>query len=89
MLCCIGIDAVNRTSKPVPPTHTGMNAVTCPKSPTRRNADETLLPSRQRCRRDSAQIHLEYLRQIFNPKRDTPLNSLENLFAGIEAMQKK
>ena len=25
---------------------------------------------------------VEYLRQILNPKRDTPLNSLENLFAG-------
>jgi nanoRNase/pAp phosphatase (c-di-AMP/oligoRNAs hydrolase) len=32
---------------------------------------------------------VEYLRQILNPKRDTPLNSLENLFAGIEAEQKK
>ena len=32
---------------------------------------------------------VEYLRQILNPKRDTPLNSLENLFAGIEAGQKK
>ena len=31
----------------------------------------------------------EYLRQILNPKRDTPLNSLESLFAGIEAEQKK
>jgi oligoribonuclease NrnB/cAMP/cGMP phosphodiesterase (DHH superfamily) len=32
---------------------------------------------------------VEYLRQILNPKRDTPLNSLESLFAGIEAEQKK
>jgi len=32
---------------------------------------------------------VEYLRQILNPKRDTPLNSLENLFAVIEAGQKK
>ncbi len=27
---------------------------------------------------------VEYIRQILNPKRDTPLNSLENLFAEIE-----
>ena len=32
---------------------------------------------------------VEYIRQVLNPKRDTPLNSLENLFAGIEAAQKK
>jgi oligoribonuclease NrnB/cAMP/cGMP phosphodiesterase (DHH superfamily) len=32
---------------------------------------------------------VEYIRQILNPRRDTPLNSLENLFAGIEAEQKK
>ena len=32
---------------------------------------------------------VEYLRQILNPKRATPLNSLENLFAAIEAEQKK
>jgi oligoribonuclease NrnB/cAMP/cGMP phosphodiesterase (DHH superfamily) len=32
---------------------------------------------------------VEYIRQILNPKRDTPLNSLENLFASIEAEQKK
>ncbi len=32
---------------------------------------------------------VEYLKQVLNPKRDTPLNSLENLFAGIEAEQKK
>ena len=31
---------------------------------------------------------VEYLRQILNPKRDTPLNSLENLFASIEAGKK-
>jgi hypothetical protein len=29
---------------------------------------------------------IEYLRQILNPKRDVPLNSLENLFAGIEPL---
>jgi hypothetical protein len=32
---------------------------------------------------------VEYLKQVLNPKRDTPLNSLESLFAGIEAEQKK
>jgi len=32
---------------------------------------------------------VDYLRQILNPKRDTPLNSLESLFASIEAEQKK
>ena len=31
---------------------------------------------------------VEYLRQILNPKRDTPLNSLENLFAAIEVGKK-
>ncbi|MGA3285289.1 MAG: DHHA1 domain-containing protein [Verrucomicrobiota bacterium] len=31
---------------------------------------------------------VEYLRQILNPKRDTPLNSLENLFASIEVGKK-
>ena len=31
---------------------------------------------------------VEYLRQILNPRRDTPLNSLENLFASIEAGRK-
>jgi len=31
---------------------------------------------------------VEYLRQILNPRRDTPLNSLENLFASIEAGKK-
>src|SRR6266480_8144961 len=29
-----------------------------------------------------------YLRQLLNPKKDTPLNSLENLFASIEAPQR-
>jgi len=32
---------------------------------------------------------IDYLRQILNPKKDTQLNSLESLFAGIEAEQKK
>ena len=31
---------------------------------------------------------VEYLRQILNPRRDTPLNSLENLFASIEVGKK-
>ena len=31
---------------------------------------------------------VEYLRQILNPQRGTPLNSLENLFAEIEAEKK-
>jgi hypothetical protein len=30
-----------------------------------------------------------YLRQILNPKKDTPLNSLEQLFAGVEVSQKQ
>ena len=32
---------------------------------------------------------VEYLRQILNPQRGTPLNSLENLFAQIEAGQER
>jgi oligoribonuclease NrnB/cAMP/cGMP phosphodiesterase (DHH superfamily) len=32
---------------------------------------------------------VEYLRQVLNPKRGTPLNNLESLFAGIEAEQRK
>jgi len=31
---------------------------------------------------------VEYLRQILNPRRDVPLNSLENLFVGIAAGKK-
>jgi hypothetical protein len=31
---------------------------------------------------------VEYLRQILNPKRDVPLNSLENLFSGIDVGKK-
>jgi oligoribonuclease NrnB/cAMP/cGMP phosphodiesterase (DHH superfamily) len=31
---------------------------------------------------------VEYLRQILNPRRDVPLNSLENLFASIEVGKK-
>src|SRR5207248_2862267 len=29
-----------------------------------------------------------YLRQVLNPKKDAPLNSMENLFASVEAGQK-
>jgi oligoribonuclease NrnB/cAMP/cGMP phosphodiesterase (DHH superfamily) len=29
-----------------------------------------------------------YLKQVLNPKKDTPLNSLDSLFAGLEAAQK-
>jgi oligoribonuclease NrnB/cAMP/cGMP phosphodiesterase (DHH superfamily) len=32
---------------------------------------------------------IEYLRQVLNPKKDTPLNSLENIFASIEREQKQ
>ena len=31
---------------------------------------------------------VNYLRQVLNPKKDEPLNSLENLFAAIDATQK-
>jgi oligoribonuclease NrnB/cAMP/cGMP phosphodiesterase (DHH superfamily) len=31
---------------------------------------------------------VNYLRQVLNPKKDAPLNSLENLFASIEMTQK-
>jgi nanoRNase/pAp phosphatase (c-di-AMP/oligoRNAs hydrolase) len=31
---------------------------------------------------------VSYLRQVLNPKKDEPLNSLENLFASIDATQK-
>lgn len=31
---------------------------------------------------------VEYLRQVLNPKKDTPLNSLENLFAAMEGANK-
>lgn len=31
---------------------------------------------------------VEYLRQVLNPKKDAPLNSLESLFAGIEVGRK-
>jgi oligoribonuclease NrnB/cAMP/cGMP phosphodiesterase (DHH superfamily) len=49
------------------------------------NAAGALLPKSIRYIPDA----VEYLKQILNPKRETPLNSLENLFAGIEAEQKK
>ena len=31
---------------------------------------------------------VEYLRQLLNPRRDAPLNSLENLFASVEIGKK-
>ena len=31
---------------------------------------------------------IEYLRQLLNPKKDTPLNSLENIFSSLEAAKK-
>ena len=49
------------------------------------NAAGAILPKSVRNIPDA----VEYLKQILNPKRDTPLNSLESLFAGIEAEQKK
>jgi oligoribonuclease NrnB/cAMP/cGMP phosphodiesterase (DHH superfamily) len=32
---------------------------------------------------------VEYLRQLLNPKKDAPLNSLESLFAGLEVEKKR
>jgi len=49
------------------------------------NAAGAILPKSIRYLPDA----VEYLKQILNPKRDTPLNSLESIFAGIEAEQKK
>ncbi len=49
------------------------------------NAAGAILPKSIRYIPDA----VEYLKQVLNPKRDTPLNSLESLFAGIEAEQKK
>jgi nanoRNase/pAp phosphatase (c-di-AMP/oligoRNAs hydrolase) len=48
------------------------------------NAAGAILPKSVRNIADG----VEYLRQILNPKRDSPLNSLESLFAGIEAEKK-
>ncbi len=48
------------------------------------NAAGAILPKSVRYVPDA----VEYLKQVLNPKRDTPLNSLENLFAGIEAGKK-
>ncbi len=48
------------------------------------NAAGAILPKSVRNVSDG----VEYLRQVLNPKRDTPLNSLESLFAGIEAGKK-
>jgi len=49
------------------------------------NAAGAILPKSIRYVPDA----VEYLKQVLNPKRDTPLNSLESLFAGIEAGQKR
>jgi oligoribonuclease NrnB/cAMP/cGMP phosphodiesterase (DHH superfamily) len=49
------------------------------------NAAGAILPKSVRNIADG----VEYLRQILNPKHNAPLNSLESLFAGIEAEQKK
>jgi oligoribonuclease NrnB/cAMP/cGMP phosphodiesterase (DHH superfamily) len=49
------------------------------------NAAGAILPKSIRYIPDA----VEYLKQVLSPKRDTPLNSLESLFAGIEAEQKK
>ncbi|MGD0744941.1 MAG: DHHA1 domain-containing protein [Verrucomicrobiota bacterium] len=49
------------------------------------NAAGAILPKSIRNISDA----VEYLRQILNPKRAMPLNSLENLFAEIEAEQQK
>jgi nanoRNase/pAp phosphatase (c-di-AMP/oligoRNAs hydrolase) len=52
------------------------------------NASGAILPKSVRNISDG----VEYLRQVLNPKNETQqtrLNSLESLFAGIEAEQKK
>ncbi|HUA36850.1 MAG TPA: hypothetical protein VMA35_00465 [Candidatus Sulfopaludibacter sp.] len=49
------------------------------------NAAGAILPKSVRYIPDA----VEYLKQVLSPKRDVPLNSLESLFAGIEAEQKK
>jgi len=48
------------------------------------NAAGAILPKSIRYIPDA----IEYLKQVLNPKRDTPLNSLENIFASIEAGKK-
>jgi len=49
------------------------------------NAAGAILPKSIRYVPDA----VEYLKQVLSPKRDTPLNSLESLFAGIEAQRKE
>jgi len=49
------------------------------------NAAGAILPKSIRYIPDA----VEYLTQVLNPRHDTPLNSLESLFAGIEAEQRK
>ena len=48
------------------------------------NAAGAILPKSIRYLPDA----VEYLKQVLNPKKDTPLNSLESIFAGIEAEKK-
>jgi oligoribonuclease NrnB/cAMP/cGMP phosphodiesterase (DHH superfamily) len=48
------------------------------------NASGAIMPKSVRNISDG----VEYLKQVLNPKKDTPLNSLENLFASIEAGKK-
>ena len=48
------------------------------------NAAGAILPKSVRYVPDG----VEYLKQVLNPKRDVPLNSLESLFAQIEAEKK-
>ncbi|HEY1661109.1 MAG TPA: DHH family phosphoesterase [Verrucomicrobiae bacterium] len=48
------------------------------------NASGAILPKSIRNIPDA----VDYLRQVLNPRRDAPLNSLENIFASIEAEKK-
>ena len=48
------------------------------------NACGAILPKSVRSIPDAVQ----YLRQVLSPAKDTPLNSLENLFSGLEAKVK-
>ena len=48
------------------------------------NAAGAILPKSIRNIADA----IEYLRTILNPRREVPLNSLENLFASIEVGKK-
>jgi hypothetical protein len=48
------------------------------------NAAGAILPKSVRSVPDA----VDYLKQVLNPKRDVPLNSLENLFAALESQRK-